>query len=56
VLSIDVADSWGSMMFSMWARFAFESSLLGFEAQRVMLLRMIAMAAGGSRAHAEAQG
>ena len=43
------------MVFSMWARFAFESTLLGLEAQRVIFLRMIAMAAGGSRAHAEAQ-
>jgi hypothetical protein len=42
-------------MFSLWARLVFESTWLGLEAQRVILLRMIAMAAGGSRAQAEAQ-
>jgi hypothetical protein len=42
-------------MFGMWMRFMFESTLLGLEAQRVIVLRMIAMAAGGSRAQAEAQ-
>ena len=41
-------------MFSMWMRFMFQSTLLGFEAQQVIALRMIAMAAGGSRAQAEA--
>jgi hypothetical protein len=42
-------------MISIWARLAFESALLGIEAQRVIFLRMLAMAAGGSRAHTEAQ-
>jgi hypothetical protein len=42
-------------MFSMWARFMFQSTLLLFEAQRVIVLRTLAMAAGGSRAQAEAQ-
>ena len=42
-------------MFSMWFRFVVQSTLLGFEAQRVVTLRMIAMSAGSSRAQAEAQ-
>ena len=37
----------------MWGRFAVEATLLGFEAQRVILLRTMAMAAGGARAEAE---
>jgi len=42
-------------MFNIWMRFMFESTFLGLEAQRVIVLRMITMAAGGSRAQAEAQ-
>ena len=43
------------MMFPTWMRLMFESSLLGLEAQRVIALRMMALAGGGSRAQAEAQ-
>ena len=43
------------MMFATWMRLMFESSLLGLEAQRVIALRMMALAGGGSRAQAEAQ-
>jgi hypothetical protein len=32
-------------MFGMWMRFMFESTLLGLEAQRVIMRRMIAMSA-----------
>jgi hypothetical protein len=42
-------------MFGTWMRLIFESTFLGLEAQRVIMLRMFAMAAGGSRAQAEAQ-
>ena len=42
-------------MFPTWMRLMFESSLLGLEAQRVIALRMMALAGGGSRAQAEAQ-
>jgi hypothetical protein len=43
------------MMVNIWARFAFESVLLAIEAQRVIFLRMLVTAAGGSRAQTEAQ-
>jgi hypothetical protein len=42
-------------MFSTWIRLVTQWSLLGLEAQRVMALRMAALAAGGSRAQAELQ-
>ena len=42
-------------MFGMWMRFMFESTLLGLEAQRVIMRRMIAMSADGSRAQAKTQ-
>ncbi len=42
-------------MFGTWIRFVSQSSLLALEAQRVMVLRMAALATGGSRAHAELQ-
>jgi hypothetical protein len=42
-------------MFSVWIRLVSQWSLLGLEAQRVMALRMAALAAGGSRAQAEFQ-
>jgi hypothetical protein len=40
---------------STWIRFVSQSSLLALESQRVMALRMGALATGGSRAHAEIQ-
>ena len=43
------------MMLSTWIRLVWQSSLLALEAQRVMALRMTALAAGGSRAQAEIQ-
>jgi hypothetical protein len=42
-------------MFATWMRLILDSTFLGLEAQRVIMLRMFAMAAGGSRAQAEAQ-
>ena len=43
------------MMLSTWIRLVWQSSLLALEAQRVMALRMAALAAGGSRAQTEVQ-
>jgi hypothetical protein len=43
-------------MFGVWIRFILQSSLLALEAQRVIALRMAAVATGGSPAHAELQG
>jgi hypothetical protein len=43
------------MMLGTWIRFVSQWSLLALEAQRVMALRMVALAAGGSRAQAEIQ-
>lgn len=40
-------------MLQAWMRLMSSSMLLGFEAQRVVLLRMVAIAAGGARAQAE---
>jgi hypothetical protein len=42
-------------MFGTWLRFLTQSTLLALEAQRVMSLRMAAIAMGGSRAQAEIQ-
>jgi hypothetical protein len=42
-------------MLGTWIRIFSQSGLLAFEAQRVMALRMVAVAAGGSRAQAEIQ-
>jgi hypothetical protein len=42
-------------MFTNWYRFTVAATLLGMEAQRVMGLRFLVMAAGGSSARAEAQ-
>jgi len=42
-------------MFGLWMRLMFESTLLGLEAQRVIMLRTLAIAAGGSHAQSEAQ-
>jgi hypothetical protein len=47
--------SGGEKMLSTWIRLVFQSSLLALEAQRVMALRMSAIAVGGSRAQAEIQ-
>lgn len=43
-------------MLGIWIRFVSQSSLLALEAQRVIALRMAAVATGGSRAHSELQG
>lgn len=43
------------MMLGTWMRLAVQSTLLGLEAQRVIGLRMIEIARGGSRAQAEMQ-
>ena len=42
-------------MLRTWIGFMTQSTLLALEAQRVMALRMAAIAAGGSRAQAEIQ-
>jgi hypothetical protein len=38
-----------------WMRFMTQSTLLALEAQRVIALRMVALATGGTRAQAELQ-
>ncbi len=38
-----------------WLALASQTALLGFEAQRVMALRMMRIAAGGARGRAEAE-
>jgi len=38
-----------------WLALASQAALLGLEAQRVMALRWMRLAAGGARGHAEAQ-
>jgi hypothetical protein len=42
-------------MFSMWMRLASQSALLALESQRVIASRMVVIAAGNSRAKAEAR-
>lgn len=42
-------------MFSMWMRLASQFALLALESQRVIAMRMLVIAAGNSRAQAEAQ-
>jgi hypothetical protein len=42
-------------MFATWMRLLLDSTFLGLEAQRVIMLSMFAMAAGGFAAQAEAQ-
>ena len=42
-------------MFNSWLRLTLDTTLLGFEAQRVVTLRMAALAVGGAAAHAEAE-
>ncbi len=42
-------------MIGTWIRFVTQSSLLALETQRVLALRMVTLATGGSRAHAEFQ-
>ncbi len=42
-------------MLGTWIRFVAQSSLLALEAQRVIALRMAAIATGGTRAQAEIQ-
>jgi hypothetical protein len=42
-------------MFVTWIRFVTQSTLLALEAQRVIALRMAALATGGTRAQAELQ-
>jgi hypothetical protein len=42
-------------MMQPWIRLAVNVMLLSLETQRVILLRMAAMAAGGAHSHAEAQ-
>jgi hypothetical protein len=42
-------------MFSMWMRLASQSTLLALESQRVIARRMVVIAAGNSRAKAEAR-
>ena len=42
-------------MFDSWMRLTFDATLLGFEAQRVVSLRLAHLAAGGVAAEAEAQ-
>jgi hypothetical protein len=42
-------------MIRLWFVCAVDATLLAFEAQRVMALRMARMASGGARAQAEAQ-
>ena len=42
-------------MFGTWIRFVAQSTLLALEAQRVIVLRMAAIATGGTRAQAEIQ-
>jgi hypothetical protein len=40
-------------MFRLWLAAATEGALLGFDAQRVIALRMMKIAAGGNAAHSE---
>ena len=42
-------------MFNAWLRLTLNATLLGFEAQRVVSLRLAHLAAGGAAAEAEAQ-
>ena len=42
-------------MFHAWLRLALDTTLLGYESQRVMGLRLARLAAGGAAAEAEAQ-
>lgn len=44
-----------SQSWNPWLTFASQAMLLGWEAQRVMALRMMRLAAGGPRGQAEAQ-
>ena len=42
-------------MFHAWLRLALDTTLLGYESQRVVSLRLARLAAGGAAAEAEAQ-
>ena len=42
-------------MIDQWMRLAFDTTMLGFETQRVVSLRLAHLAAGGAAAEAEAQ-
>jgi hypothetical protein len=42
-------------MFNDWLRLTYDATLLGFESQRVVSLRLARLAAGGAAAEAEAQ-
>ena len=42
-------------MFNDWLRLTFDATLLGFESQRVVNLRLAYLATGGAAAEAEAQ-
>ncbi|MFZ0609829.1 MAG: hypothetical protein WAM75_19345 [Xanthobacteraceae bacterium] len=44
-----------TQLWNPWLALASQTVLLGLEAQRVMALRMMRLAAGGPRGHAEAQ-
>ncbi len=45
----------GGAMFTNWYRYTVAATLLGMEAQRVIGLRFLVMAVGGSSAQAEAE-
>ncbi|MFZ1922913.1 MAG: hypothetical protein WA280_09170 [Xanthobacteraceae bacterium] len=44
-----------TQLWNPWLALASQTALLGLEAQRVMALRLMRIAAGGARGHAEAQ-